>query len=66
MPRALNVLAVLAALAAAFYQFYLKEMLFILGYNRVLESVGNKNCQKIPDLRACESTFIQAHSLSDA
>jgi len=50
----LNVLAILAALTAAFYQFYLKDLL----YNRLITPIGNEKCQKIPTLRACESEHV--------
>lgn len=58
----LNALAVLAALAAAFYQFYLKDMLVILGYNRVVQRIGNERCQKVPGLRACEKISLHQPS----
>lgn len=51
----LNVLGLLAVIAAAAYQFYLKDFLLVIGFNRVIEPLGNNNCQKIPELRACES-----------
>ena len=54
----LNVLAILAALTAAFYQFYLKDLLLLLGYNRLITPIGNEKCQKIPTLRACESEHV--------
>ncbi len=54
---ALNFLGLLAAIAAAVYQFYVKDFLILLGHNRVVESLGNVNCRKIPELRACESQF---------
>ena len=54
----LNVLAILAALTAAFYQFYLKDLLLLLGYNRLVTPIGNEKCQEIPTLRACESEHI--------
>ena len=47
-------LAILAALTAAFYQFYLKDLL----YNRLITPIGNEKCQKIPTLRACESEHV--------
>jgi hypothetical protein len=56
-----NALALLAALAAALYQFHLKDILVILGHNRVAGFANNKNCRKIPELRACESEFNPAH-----
>ena len=51
----LNVLAILAALTAA---FYLKDLLLLLGYNRLITPIGNEKCQKIPTLRACESEHV--------
>lgn len=56
MARAvLNVLALLLPIAAGVYQFYIKDFLVIVGYNRIVESIGNKNCHKAPELKACES-----------
>ena len=47
--------ALVAALLAACFQFYVKPVLTIAGYNRVLQPVGNDNCHIVPDLEACES-----------
>jgi len=58
----LNVLGFLAAIAAAAYQFYIKDFLLIIGHNRVVESLGNDNCQKVPELRACEKIVIHQPS----
>ncbi|KXN90880.1 Serum paraoxonase/arylesterase 2 [Leucoagaricus sp. SymC.cos] len=57
-----NALAVLAAIAAAFYQFYLKDVLVLIGYNRVIEPIGNKDCHHIPELRACEKISLHQPS----
>ncbi|KAF9449175.1 serum paraoxonase/arylesterase [Macrolepiota fuliginosa MF-IS2] len=62
MSRVGNIIALFAALLAAVYQFWFKEVLLIAGYNRVVESVGNKNCRKVPDLRACEKLVVHQPS----
>jgi hypothetical protein len=54
----LNLFVVLLAIAAGIYQFYVKDLLNIIGYNRSVESIGNKNCQKVPELKACEGKYI--------
>lgn len=52
--------ALVAALLAAYFQFYVKPVLIIAGYNRVLQPVGNDNCHTVPDLNACESMLLFA------
>ena len=47
--------ALVAGLLAAGFQFYVKPVLTIAGYNRVPQPVGNDNCHTVPELKACES-----------
>ncbi|KAF8160653.1 hypothetical protein B0H34DRAFT_795541 [Crassisporium funariophilum] len=56
----LNVLVVLFAIAAGFYQIYLKPLLFTMGYspNRVITAKGNGHCKTIPELKACEKIIL--------
>lgn len=49
--------AALAAILGGYYQFVLGPKLTLLGYGRVFESIGNRNCRAIPELQACESAF---------
>lgn len=58
----LNVLAIVAALAAALHQFYLKDLFLFLGYNRLVVPIGNERCQKISTLRACEKIVLHQPS----
>ncbi|KAI0051220.1 serum paraoxonase/arylesterase [Auriscalpium vulgare] len=55
--------AVFAALVAAEYQFHLKPVLLNIGaIGRVIESVGNSDCQSILELKACEKLVLHAPS----
>lgn len=52
-----NIIIALVAIAGGVYQFYLKPILTVSGYGRVVESIGNMNCIAVPELKACESMF---------
>ncbi|KAF8629258.1 hypothetical protein AX17_005837 [Amanita inopinata Kibby_2008] len=63
MPRAfLTIAVVLLAIVAGVYQLYLKPILSIAGYQRHPESIGNKDCRSVPELKACEKLVIHQPS----
>ena len=59
---ALNIFIVVLAIAAGFYQIYLKPVLAQFGIRpaRVIQPSGNKNCKGIPELQACEGACVSA------
>ncbi|KAF7782217.1 hypothetical protein Agabi119p4_1593 [Agaricus bisporus var. burnettii] len=59
---AINLFVVLLAIAAGIYQFYVKDLLMVLGHNRIVESIGNQNCRKVPALKACEDMVFHEPS----
>ncbi|XP_006460698.1 hypothetical protein AGABI2DRAFT_185052 [Agaricus bisporus var. bisporus H97] len=59
---ALNFFVVLLAITAGIYQFYIKDLMILLGYNRIVESIGNENCRKVPELKACEDMVLHEPS----
>ncbi|PFH49773.1 hypothetical protein AMATHDRAFT_4627 [Amanita thiersii Skay4041] len=54
----LNITVLFLAVAAGVYQLYLKPILTTFGYQRQIQSIGNKNCQTVPELKACEKLVI--------
>ncbi|KAJ7647870.1 hypothetical protein FB45DRAFT_894654 [Roridomyces roridus] len=60
MSRLFTSLAVLVALVAAAYRFYVQPMQLVLGSGRVLESLGKTDCKTVPALTACEKLVLHA------
>ncbi|KAI0045285.1 serum paraoxonase/arylesterase [Auriscalpium vulgare] len=60
-PAWITATAVLAGLLAAEYQFHVKPLLLNIGaIGRVIENVGNSDCERIPGLTACEELVLHA------
>lgn len=51
----LTVLAVLVALLGGVYQLRYKDLVSVVGFGRVIENAGSRDCKTIPELQACES-----------
>lgn len=51
----INLLVILFAVLAGLWRLILRPRLELIGYNRLIEAVNNKNCKVIPELAACES-----------
>lgn len=51
----LTLLAVLVAVLGGVYQLRYKEFVSVLGFGRIVENVGSRDCKTIPELQACES-----------
>jgi arylesterase/paraoxonase len=60
-------LGLLVAFLAAVYQVYVKSILAYTGVypNRIIENIGNDNCEAVKGLKGCESAFstLQPSSL---
>jgi hypothetical protein len=57
---AINAFIAFLAVAAGFYQIYLKPVLAQFGISpaRVIQPLGIENCKGIPELKACEGASV--------
>lgn len=55
--KAKTFLTAIFAIFAGFYQLYVKDLLALSGIypSRVVEAIGNENCETVKGLEACES-----------
>ncbi|KAF5385826.1 hypothetical protein D9615_002466 [Tricholomella constricta] len=58
MGRLVNFLILVLAIAGGVYQLYLKPILTKGGLWRDVESIGNKDCTAVPELKACEKLVL--------
>ncbi|KAF8629870.1 hypothetical protein AX15_003229 [Amanita polypyramis BW_CC] len=54
----ITIAVVFIAALVGIYQFHLKPLLAVVGYNRKPDSIGNTNCDSVPQLQACEKLVI--------
>ncbi|KAK2464159.1 hypothetical protein APHAL10511_003616 [Amanita phalloides] len=54
--------ALLAALAAVWFQLHLRPILATAGYNRLPQPIGNTDCFTVPKVQACEKLVIHQPS----
>ncbi|KAF8647126.1 hypothetical protein AX16_006957 [Volvariella volvacea WC 439] len=54
----INLSVVLLAIALGAYHLYVKPILAVVGYGRIIESIGNTKCTSTSEVQACEKIVL--------